>query len=231
MGYAEEAFQQIKSFIERQGWEFSDKDEGQSKRLDIRYGKSNCTVKVYSNGTIQVQGSESKLKENLDQLKLAIEQDGTLPTDILPFEIEAFPDKLLKHIPSVDPIIVRFLRESIQCFKAGSLLGASFLLGAASEKAIWLLIDSFASAIDDDVNQKKFRDGLSNRVVSRAYEDFTKRFKSCKSKPTDPALIYDLETQVESIFQFFRICRNEVGHPHIPSNLDKGVLLANMGSL
>ena len=90
---------------------------------------------------------------------------------------------------------------------------------------------SFASAIDDDVNQKKFRDGSSNRVVSRAYEDFTKRFKSCKSKPTDPALIYDLETQVESIFQFFRICRNEVGHPHIPSNLDKGVLLANMGSL
>lgn len=41
--------------------------------------------------------------------------------------------------------------------------------------------------------------------------------------------VLHLKTQVDSIFQFLRICRNEVGHPHIPPNLDKGVLLANMG--
>lgn len=30
-------------------------------------------------------------------------------------------------------------------------------------------------------------------------------------------------------FSTSRICRNEAGHPHLPPNLDKGVLLANMG--
>jgi hypothetical protein len=39
----------------------------------------------------------------------------------------------------------------------------------------------------------------------------------------------DLDTQINSIFQFCRICRNEVGHHQIPANLDKGVLIANMG--
>ncbi len=40
---------------------------------------------------------------------------------------------------------------------------------------------------------------------------------------------HDLEIKIESIFQFCRICRNEVGHPQLPPNLDKGVLLSNMG--
>ncbi len=39
----------------------------------------------------------------------------------------------------------------------------------------------------------------------------------------------DLDIKIEQIFQFCRICRNESGHPHLPPNLDKGVLLANMG--
>jgi hypothetical protein len=31
------------------------------------------------------------------------------------------------------------------------------------------------------------------------------------------------------MFQFCRITRNEVGHPQIVPDLDKGVLLANLG--
>ncbi|MGH7774301.1 MAG: hypothetical protein ACREQA_18910 [Candidatus Binatia bacterium] len=229
MSYTDKVCQEFRSFIQQRGWEIAETDEGAAKRLDIRYGKTTCNVKVYPNGTIQTQGAPSQLKDALDKLRSAIEKGEVLSKELLPFEIEAFPETLQKNIPTVDPLIVRFLKEAILSLKAGSLLGCSFLLGAASEKAIWLLIDSFTSAIDEEINQRKFRDGLNNKFVSKAYEDFIKRFKSCKSKPTDPALTHDLDTQVESIFQFFRICRNEVGHPHIPPNLDKGVLLANMG--
>lgn len=229
MGYTEDVIERKLSHIKEQGWECAENEEGQTKRLDIRYGKATCCLKVYPNGTIQVQGAPSQLRDAIDQIKTSIENDGILAKDILPFEIDTFPEKLQKNIPAIDPIIIRFLSEAIQCLKANSLLGCAFLLGAASEKAIWLLIEAFAGAIDDETNKKKFKDSLSSKPISKAYDDFVKRFKSCKSKPTDPALTHDLETQVESIFQFFRICRNEVGHPHIPPNLDKGVLLANMG--
>jgi hypothetical protein len=229
LSYQEKVYQQFKSFIERQNWECAEKQEGQTKRLDVRYGRTSCNVKVYENGTILVQGPKSQLKDALEEAKAAIEKDEVASKELLPFEIEAFPDKLLENVPGVNPIILRFLREAIICLKAGSLLGCTFLIGAASEKAIWLLIDAFAGAIDEPDNQKKFKDGLSNKFVSKAYDDFVKRFKSCKSKPTDPALLHDLDKQVETIFQFFRICRNEVGHPHLPPNLDKGVLIANMG--
>jgi len=33
------------------------------------------------------------------------------------------------------------------------------------------------------------------------------------------------------MFQFCRITRNEVGHPQIVPDLDKGVILANLGNV
>jgi len=229
VNYQEKILSQVRSFIGRQGWEVTEHDEAHAKRFDIKYGKSSCTAKVYSKGTVQIQGADSKLKETLGQLKKAIENDEVLADELLPFEIEAFPETLQKRIPAVDPIIVRFLSESILCLKANSLLGSSFLLGAASEKAIWLLIESYTQAIADDTHRARFKERTSNKFVSRAYDEFAQSFKSCKTKPTDSALMQDLDTQINSIFQFCRICRNEVGHPQISPNLDKGVLLANMG--
>lgn len=227
--YQDKVYNQILSFLKRQCWDFTEKEETNARRFDVRYGKSSCVVKIYSTGTVQVQGQESKLKETLIQLKQAIEKNEVLASEILPFEIEAFPDTLQQNIPTIDPVIVRFLSEAILCLKANSLLGCSFLLGAASKKAIWLLIDSYAQAIADEGNRNKFKERISNKFISRAYEEFKRSFSSCKSKPDDPSLMQDLETQIDSIFQFCRICRNEVGHPQLTPNLDKGVLLANMG--
>ena len=40
-----------------------------------------------------------------------------------------------------------------------------------------------------------------------------------------------MDVLIGSMFQFCRITRNEVGHPQIVPDLDKGVLLANLGHL
>lgn len=135
MGYVDDVIERIRSHIKEQGWDYLEKEEGQTKRLDIRYGKASCCLKVYSNGNIQVQGAPSQLKDAIDRIKTSIESDGILVKDVLQFEIDTFPEKLQKSIQSIDPIIVRFLSEAIQCLKANSLLGCAFLLGAASENA------------------------------------------------------------------------------------------------
>ena len=130
-------YSQIKSYIERQGWALEEKEEGTTKRLDCRHGKFDCNVKVYTKGTIQVQGKESKLKESLLKAKEAIENEEPLG-ELLPFEIERFPDLLVEKIPEIDPIIVRFVREAIISFKANSLLGCAFLSSIGVRSCILL---------------------------------------------------------------------------------------------
>jgi len=224
----EKNYQQMKSFIERNRLTFQEKVEGNTKRMDIQNGKNKCIVKVYSTGTVQVQGKDSKLKESLIQAKEAVENEETL-SEMLPFEIERFPEILKENIPNIDPIIVRFIEEAIITIKAGSNLGCAFLLGGASEKAIYLLINSYQNAIEDDTLREKFTKRTSNKFISKVFEEFKNSYKASKNKPTGFGWTHDIEVKIEQIFQFCRITRNESGHPHLPPNLDKGVLLANMG--
>jgi hypothetical protein len=115
----------------------------------VQHGKSKCVVKIYSTGTIQLQGAETKLKDALNQAKQAVENEESI-VDILPFEIERFPEMLRERISNIDPIIVRFVEEAIITVKAGSNLGCAFLLGGASEKATLLLVDAYVKAIPDE---------------------------------------------------------------------------------
>jgi hypothetical protein len=219
---------QIKSFIERNNLSFQEKTEGTTNRIDVQNGKSKCVVKVYDTGTIQLQGGNSKLKESLAKAKEAIDNEETLG-ELLPFEIEKFPEILKENIPTIDPIIVRFLEEAIITVKAGSNLGCAFLLGGASEKAIYLLIETYKNAINDETLKTKFESRIANKFISKVFTEFKNSYKGSKNKPNGYGWTNDIEVKIEQIFQFCRITRNESGHPHLPPNLDKGVLLANMG--
>ena len=221
-------YSQMKSFIERNPWTIAEKDEGETKRIDLQSGKSKCCVKVYKTGTIQIQGADSKLKNSLNEAKTAIENEEAIG-ELLPFEIERFPEVLQETIPKIDPVIIRFVAEAITSIKAGSLLGCAFLLGGASEKSILLLIDAYTTAIDDETLREKFTQRTNGKFISKIFDEFKRSFKSSKNKPEGYGWTNDLEIKIEQIFQFCRICRNEAGHPHLPPNLDKGVLLANMG--
>ncbi|MDB9958157.1 hypothetical protein OAD42_03625 [Oceanospirillaceae bacterium] len=185
-------FSQMKSFIERNEWPCSEKLEGTTNRLDVNHGKHKCAVKVYSTGTIQLQGGASKLKKALDQAKEAIENEEAIG-EMLPFEIEKFPELLKERIPNIDPIIIQFINEAIISIKAGSNLGCAFLLGGASEKAIYLLIDTYASAIKDEALRDKFKARVSGKFISKVFELFKNSYKSSKNKPNGMGWTNDLE--------------------------------------
>jgi hypothetical protein len=103
------------------------------------------------------------------------------------------------------------------------------MLGAASEKAINLLIHTYAESIRDDQNRAKFQSRINSRMISMKYDEFEKSYRGCKSQPTDPVLAHDLEVLIDQMFHFCRITRNEVGHPLVVPDLARGVVLANLG--
>ena len=218
----------MRSFIEQNKFSFQEREENGCKRIDIQHGTKKCIAKVYTAGTVLVQGKDSKLKEAFTSAKNAIENEEEIG-DILPFEIEDFPNVIKNRIANVDPVIVRFIEEAIVTIKAGSNLGCAFLLGGASEKAIYLLVDSYKNAIKDEQRKQKIAQKTSNKFISKVFDEFKASWKSSLNKPSGYGWTHDIETKIEQIFQFCRICRNETGHPQLPPNLDKGVLLANMG--
>lgn len=157
-----------------------------------------------------VQGPASPLTILLDEMKAALEAGGVTPGQVLPFEIERFPEAIRERVPTVDPVIVEFIREAIVCVKADALLAAAFMLGAASEKAINLLIYTYADSIRDDTNRGKFQSRINGRMISAKYDGLEKSYRGCKSRPKERALAQDLEILIGQMFQFSRITRNEL---------------------
>lgn len=222
----------MKSFVIQNGLEIvEEKEEQHGNQMKVKSGIFTVTATVYKTGKIVVGGPpESDLRKHLEVAKKAIEAGNFNPDAVLPFEIETFPEKIKGRIPECDEVIVSFLREAIGCVKSNHLLATAFLIGAASEKAVHLLIDTYADAIADEKHRTAFKERVAkSKTISRRYEEFINSFKSCKTKPTTPELSNDLEMILNSLFTFYRLTRNEVGHPQVVPNLDKGILLANMG--
>lgn len=218
----------VVSFLERNNLAFEAKAIQHATQLAIHDGPGTVCVNVFKSGKIVVQGSPGRLLDLLNKMKDAL-AGGVAPGTVLPFEIERFPERIREKIPDCDPVTVRFVEETITCFKSNALLATAFMLGAASERAINLLIECYAEAIADQGNRDKFRSRINGRTISARYEEFKKSYAGCKSKPTDGVLAQDLDAVIGGTFQFCRITRNEVGHPQIVPDLDAGVILANLG--
>lgn len=221
---------EVETFLDRQKLVYVPVEEKYCTRLVVKSGPTVVPVSVYNSGKIVVGGKDSPLRKLLRRMQSGIEGRELVPGQDLPFEIERFPQAIRARAPDCDPVIIGFVEEAIRCFKAGANLGTAFMLGAASERAVNTLIQVYAESMQTPKNKEKFLARTNGRMISRKYEEFEKSYAGCQNKPTDPTLSHDLDTLIGNIFQFARITRNEVGHPEIVPDLDRGVLLANLGN-
>jgi hypothetical protein len=100
-------------------------------------------------------------------MKQGIDAGGTLPGHALPFEIDRFPQMIQEHVPDCDPIIIRFVEEAIKCYRCDAFLGCAFMIGAASERAIGLLMQVFGDSIADEGNRSTYFSKMNNRMIVR----------------------------------------------------------------
>lgn len=220
-----------KSFLERQQLQYSETEEQYCTKLSVKVSGKTGHCSVFNSGKIVIGGSDGPIKTLFEQFKTAYEAGDGLPGGVLPFEIDKLPETLKEKVPECDPVVIRFIEESVQAIKANCLLSAAFMLGAASEKAIYQLIETYGNAISNEENRQKFRERCGkNKIITFKWDEFNKSYAGCKSKPLDPALAQDIDTLIGNIFHFSRITRNEVGHPQLVPDLDKGVILANIGN-
>ncbi len=196
----------VESFLQRQKLDFGKEDGQHCTLFRVQTGAHKATVNVYNTGKIVGGGPDSKLKTLFQDMKGALEAGEVGVGQTLPFEIEKFPQTIRERVSECDPVIIVFVEEVIKCLKHEALLGAAFMIGAASERAVNLLIHTYANSIQDDGNKAKFVSRIGSKSISKKYDEFS------------------------ASFQFCRITRNEVGHPQIVPDLEKSVLIANIGN-
>ncbi|MBL8421125.1 MAG: hypothetical protein JNK92_10870 [Dechloromonas sp.] len=207
----------------------SEQDIQHATKFSVKSGANKAGMLVYNTGKIHVEGAGSELKKWVSALKSSIESGSAVPGILLPAEIEKFPQTLQERVPACDGVVLWFFQEALRCYKAGSPSGAAFMLGAASEKAILLLIETYGNRIKVPENRDKFFSRVNNRMIAVKYDEFKRSYKAANPHPKELPLAQDLEQLLDGAFNFYRHTRNQVGHPQIIPDLDRGVILANLG--
>lgn len=220
----------VREALTKHGVLDSEQEIQHATKFIAKSGANKAGLSVFNSGKMHVDGADSALKKWLQELKASIEEGNAAPGILLPAEIEKFPQTLQERVPACDDVVLWFFQEALRCYKAGSPAGAAFMLGAASEKIVLILIDSYGKRIKEEKHREAFFTRVNNRAVSLKYDEFKRSYKSAKPKPTEMPLAQDLEQLLDGAFNFYRHTRNLVGHPQIVPDLDKGVILANIGN-
>ena len=151
--------------------------------------------------------------------------DGQRPQ---PYDPEGFLRDFNARNPSADPVVADYLEEAVTAFNHGCPRAAGVLMGAASEKAILVLLDTFQAAITDPAKKNRFEDERRSTIHRqfRALKHRLDRMLQAKKLPSEVA--ESVNSEIPGAFDLLRRVRNEAGHPQLSGKTDRDTVFMNL---
>jgi len=79
--------------------------------------------------------------------------------------------KLVKQlVPALDPVIEQYISEGLSSFVGRHYFASAVMVGAASEKAVYMLGDSMYGALKDPKDQKDLQSFLNGRSMKQLFD-------------------------------------------------------------
>ena len=133
--------------------------------------------------------------------------------DIIPHDPDNYLAELRKAIPGLDPLVLLYIEESVQCFLKNNQIASSVMLGVAAEAVFNQLFEW--------VKKNATNPSFKNRI-----ERAEKQTTSFKNKQDvifteikqhkgdlDSSIRGNIDTNLDGIGNFMRLQRNDSGHP------------------
>jgi hypothetical protein len=133
--------------------------------------------------------------------------------EFLPYDTGQFIDRLKVKVPAVDQLVLRYLTESLQCFRGATFLGSAVMVGVASERVLLSLRNAIELALDTQEKKRKFIADTAGKSVKRIYDEIRKRLEPIMELITAALKKEDISAELSGIFDLIRKTRNDAGHP------------------
>lgn len=151
----------------------------------------------------------------------AINSEGPIPNDS-----SGYMQSLKDSVSDLDSIIETYICESIRTYNINQLLSSTITLGCASERAILLVIDTYADTFKDVERAKAFRKKIEGKFIKTQFDEFEKSIKpQLTSYPYE--IRENFNNTFNGVYQMIRNNRNDAGHP-TGKQIDKDNLFSNL---
>jgi hypothetical protein len=138
-------------------------------------------------------------------------QDWAEGSDPVPEDAAGYMKLLKALVPNMDAVIEQYVVEALVAYERGAYFAAAVMLGAASEKALYLMADAMLPALASQKSQQTLQQLLQRRQLVKFLEFIRDTIdRNAKTiAPSDGAL-----TQVSAMFDAIRAQRNDAVHPN-----------------
>ncbi|MFZ0705346.1 MAG: hypothetical protein WAM71_07065 [Candidatus Korobacteraceae bacterium] len=132
----------------------------------------------------------------------------------LPEDVAGYMKFLRERVSNMDAVIEQYVIEALTAFERQAHFAAAVMLGAASEKALYLLAESVLGAFRDGKRHDKLKALLDRRKLLELFEyvrDTISDTSKAKALPYSDS--EGAATQLMSLYDAIRVQRNDAVHP------------------
>jgi len=169
-----------------------------------------------ANGTIAVGLKSSNNACNLPRFTLTNFGRKWLKEkkEPLPEDVEGYLKYVKSAIKNIDEIIIQYINEAIKTFNRRYIYASAVMLGAASEKTIYLLAEKIKDFPLNPKIRKNVVDALKYRKLKLLFDSTKDAIDELINQEKIPYDIHEgINNHLSSLFDAIRVQRNDAVHP------------------
>lgn len=133
----------------------------------------------------------------------------------VPEDGDGFLVALNTLIPTLDPVVKQYVAEAVVTYNRQAWFAAAVMVGAASEKVIYMLADALLN-VTGGKDQRALEKTIKERNIPNLFEQLNKVLTSHIESDSLPYEIHEgSEPHLMSLFEAIRVQRNEAVHPTV----------------
>jgi hypothetical protein len=134
----------------------------------------------------------------------------------IPEEVTGYMKFLKEHVPTLDDVIGQYILEALKAFNREAFFAAAVMVGAASEKAVYLLAASLLNALKPSRRRTMLETALNKRQLFALLDCVRKTIEDCSANNPAPipySVSEGVSAHLASLFEAIRTQRNDAVHP------------------
>jgi hypothetical protein len=132
----------------------------------------------------------------------------------LPEDVDGYMKVLRELVSNLDSVIEQYVREGLSSFERQTYFAAAVMVGAAAEKAVYLLAESMVDAFTDARRQETFKKLIERRKLNELFHTTEKTIHDAYVSKALPFPLFDgAVTHLMSLIEAIKVQRNDAVHP------------------
>jgi hypothetical protein len=119
---------------------------------------------------------------------------------------------LSSQVTNLDPVIMQYVQEAIMAYSRRMFFASAVMIGAASEKTIYLLMETLAGSVKDATQKKVIVKSIEARKLPTMYKCLQENLSRTKRQMPWP-IHEDADAHLISLQAAIRVQRNDAVHP------------------